>query len=288
METKLDKLHTQAVDAALKQQWPEAIAHNLEILALDPTYIDAFLGLGFAYMQTGKLKDAKTQYKAALEIDPVNLIALNNIDKLNILLKNGGDYSSDDVDVSLSPETFMHTEGRTRVVTLSNIGQADVLARLKIGEHVYLKAKKRRIEVRTKKGDYVGALPDDISKRLAFFIEASSEYDTIIKASTKNSVDVFIKETVKGSKVKHYISFPDNIQDDLKRIMHHNDLEGMEVTTDGSHDQSEDEDGAFDEDDVLDLDALAHRGSSDEDEDDDIEYLSELENDDSDQDEEDL
>jgi len=178
----------------------------------------------------------------------------------------------------------MHTEGRTRIVTLSNIGQADVLAMLKIGEHVFLKSKKRRIEVRNKKGDYIGCLPDDISKRLAFFIEAKTEYDTIIKAATKNSVDVFIKETVKGAKVKHYISFPENIQDDLKKIMHFHD--GQTVSSDDSQQHDEDGNEIFDEDDVEDLDELAR--THEDDEDDDLEYLSELEEDDDDGDEEDM
>lgn len=285
MEIKIEKLHNQAVEAALKQNWETAIKLNLDIIALDPSYIDAYLGLGFAYMHVSNLKEAKAQYKKALDIDPVNIIAQNNVDKLNVLLKNGSNYSHEDIQISLSPETFMHTEGRTRIVTLSAIGQADVLAMLKIGEHVYLKSKKRRIEVRNKKGEYIGCMPDDISKRLTFFIEAKTEYDTIIKAATKNSVDVFIKETVKGAKVKHYISFPENIQEDLKKIMHYHD--GQTVSSDSSETQR-DEDGneLFDEDDVEDLDELAR--TQEDDEDDDLEYLSELEEDDDDSDEDDM
>ena len=113
----------------------------------------------------------------------------------------------------------MNISGKTRVITLINIGQADVLAKLKIGQKVTLKIKKRRVEVRTDDNEYVGALPDDLSKRLALFLEAGSEYATFIKEASKNIVDVFIREEKKGRRVTKYISFPKNIQDSLKSMI---------------------------------------------------------------------
>jgi tetratricopeptide (TPR) repeat protein len=278
MEIKIEKLYNQAIDAALAKDWTTAIALHKEILSIDPQYLDSLLALAFAYMQTGDLKAARATYRAALDIDPVNVIAQNNIEKISILLKRGNTVYDEEDDVVVSSDTFMHTEGKTRVVTLSNIGQADVLAMLKIGERVLLKSKKRRVEVRNKKGEYVGCLPDDISKRLAFFLEAKSEFETIIKAATKNNVDVFIKEKVKGPKVASYISFPENIQDDLKSIMN----KDFDET-----DTSEDEDGEETPEDVLeeptevyeDLEELARET------DDEGEYLLSLEQEEEDEDE---
>ncbi|KXK10578.1 MAG: hypothetical protein UZ22_OP11002000682 [Microgenomates bacterium OLB23] len=70
--------------------------------------------------------------------------------------------------------------------------------------------------MRNEQDEYVGALPDDISKRLIFLLEGKSVFNTFIKAATKNSVDVFIREEKKGRKVKNFVSFPENIQDDFK------------------------------------------------------------------------
>ena len=84
---------------------------------------------------------------------------------------------------------------------------------------MFLKMRKHRIEVRNKKEEYVGCLPDDISKRLIFFLEAKSKYDCIVKSATKNSVEIFIREKYKGAKVRNFISFPDNIQEDLSVII---------------------------------------------------------------------
>lgn len=277
MELKIEKLYNQAVDAALSKDWKTAINLHMQILSIDPHYIDSYLALAFAYLQQGDLKTSKTYYKNALDLDPVNIIAQNNIEKINILLKKGGSLDHED-DVVVTSETFMHTEGKTRVVTLSNIGQADVLAMLKIGELVFLKLKKRRVEVRNKKGEYVGCLPDDISKRLAFFLDAKSEYDTIIKAATKNSVDIFIKERKKGAQVKNYISFPENIQDDLKAIMNKDLDDPDNPSTDDDDDEEEIED-IYEPDHFSDLDDLG----KDRD-DDDVDFLSEIEEDDDDDD----
>ena len=259
VEIKIEKLHKQAVDAALAQDWDSAIELHKDILTLDTDYTDAYLGLGFAYLQKGNLKEAKKNYRKALDIDTVNIIAQNNIEKINILLKKGGAVPDDDGEVSVTPDTFMHIKGKTRVITLSNIGQADVIAKLKIGEHVTLQVKKRRVEVRNKKGEYIGCLPDDISKRLAFFLEAKSVYETIIKAATKNSVDIFVKEKRKGAKVRNFISFPDNIQEDLKTIMNKDMRDEGDPGNDDMDEDTSENDSEDDEDTVDDLEELAKK-----------------------------
>lgn len=280
MEMKIDKLYKQAVDAAISHDWDTAIALHKEILNIEPQYIDSHLALAFAYMQKGDLKLAKSSYRTALDIEPLNVIATNNLEKIQILLKKGTSYNQSNENVKVTSDTFMHTEGKTRVVTLSKIGQADVLAMLKIGEHVFLKLKKRRVEVRNKDGEYVGCLPDDVSKRLAFFIEAKSEYETIIKAATKNNVDVFIKETVKGPKVSSYISFPENIQDDLKSIMNKDTDEDENPSGDDEDDEIEDDEDEHSE--FVDLEELARETDEDGD------YLLSLESESEDEEDEDL
>ncbi|KXK08851.1 MAG: hypothetical protein UZ21_OP11001000407 [Microgenomates bacterium OLB22] len=121
---------------------------------------------------------------------------------------------------TITADQFINVAGKTKITHLVHIGQADVLVNLEVGEEVYLQIKKRRVEVRTVNNEYIGALPDDISKRLIFFLEMKSTYSCYIKAATKNSVDVFIKEQFKTPKAQLYLSFPQNIQDDLKAMMH--------------------------------------------------------------------
>ncbi len=271
MELQIEKLHNQAVNSALARNWDEAIRLNQKILGFNDENIDALLAISYAYMEKGDLKKARLSYKKALKVDPTNIIARNNSEKIAILLRKGShDHNADTGEVVMDPEIFINIKGKTRAVTLINIGQAAVLAKLKIGEKVELKVKKRRLEARNKKGEYIGCLPDDVSKRLIFFLEADSLYDTYIKSSTKNSVDIFIREKSKGSKVEHYISFPDNIQDDMKTFMgkddededgeHASDEDG--VGTDGDADNEEESDVLID-----DIEQLAN-----DDDDDKVDY----------------
>lgn len=213
MELQIENLHKQAVDAAISSDWEKAVMLNKKIIELNGEYLDAYLGLGFANLQMANYKESKKYYQEALKIDPNSIIAHNNIEKISILAKSGNKTSND---LPVDPNIFMNLRGKTKVVTLLNVGKPDVLVKLSIGEKVELRIKKRRLEVRNERDEYVGALPDDISKRLIFLLEGKSNFNTFIKASTKNSVDVFIKEEKKGRKVKNFVSFPDNIQDDFK------------------------------------------------------------------------
>lgn len=271
MELQIEKLHNQAVNSALARNWDEAIRLNQKILGFNEDNIDALLAISYAYMEKGDLKKARQSYKRALKVDPTNIIARNNSEKIAILLSKGShDHNADAGEVVRDPDIFINIKGKTRAVTLINIGQAAVLAKLKIGEKVELKVKKRRLEARNKKGEYIGCLPDDVSKRLIFFIEAETVYDTYIKSSTKNSVDIFIREKSKGEKVEHYISFPDNIQDDMKTFMGKDDEDedgdhsSVEEGADGDVDSDNDE-----ESDVLidDIEELAN-----DDDDDKVDY----------------
>lgn len=216
-----DPLSDAANDAAIKGNFPLAIQLNTELVAKNSDDLDAYLRLGFAYLQIDDLENSKKSYRKALKIEPMNQIARNNLEKIQILEKKSEDSKRGSKKTFvIDPNLFLNIPGKTKEVTLVNIGQADVLADLKVGSEVFFKIKKRRVEIRNNKDKhYIGALPDDISKRLMFFLDASSQYHIYIKSTAKNNVDVFIREEKKGRKVKNYTSFPKNIQDDLKSMM---------------------------------------------------------------------
>ena len=231
-------------------------------------------------MEKGDLKKAKLSYRKTLAYDPTNIIARNNSEKISILLKKGSSHkANDNGEVSHDPNTFINIKGKTRAVTLMNIGQSEILAKLKIGEKVELKNKKRRLEVRNYIGEYIGCLPDDVSKRLIFFLEAESTYVTYIKSATKNSVDIFIREEKRGQKVEHYTSFPDNIQDDMKTFM--GKEEGLESDDEDTDTESQEIDTDEDPPDVA-IDDLEELAKDDGDERDEYFGIDSLDHDDDD------
>lgn len=245
MNIDLNFLEEEAINEALKGNFQNAIEINKQIVAKDSSNIDAYLRLGFAHLQLNNLNAAKRYYYKALKLQPANQIAKINLEKINILGKKGKYKNFEKNSLSLDPNLFLNIPGKTKIVPLVNLGQINLLAKLKIGQKVFLKIKKRRIEVRTEQNEYIGALPDDISKRLIFFIASKSSYSTYIKEAFKNQVDVFIKEETKSKKVAKLPSFPKNIQDDLK-IMEKKDEDEEETEKPKTEDEEEEKEKPVD------------------------------------------
>jgi len=219
MDSTLDILKKEAIEAAMSGNWHKGIKLNKKIITEAPDNLNSYLRLGFAHLQLGDLSNAKKAYLKALKIQPGNQIALNNLEKIKILKnKSENALSKEKNQLYLDPNLFLNIPGKTKVVSLINLGQISILAKLKVGQKIYLKIKKRRVEARTETDEYIGALPDDISKRLILFLKAKTQYISFIKEVTKKNVDVFIKEEKRGRKVRHYPSFPKNLQEDIKTI----------------------------------------------------------------------
>lgn len=229
-------IETQAIDAAIASNWERAIDLNKQILAQDKNNLGALLRLGFASLQNNQLEDAGKAYRKALRIQPKHILAMENLERIEILLKQSTGEKKK-TKKNLDPTIFLDIPGKTKTVQLSNLGQKQHLADLYIGEEMDLKNKKRRLEVRTIDGDYIGALPDDICKRLSFFLEKGSEYKTFIKEASLSRIIVFIKEIMKGEEVKGYISFPASNQPMMHPLQE----------SDGDDDTNEDDDAKSDD-----------------------------------------
>jgi len=210
------RMEKQAIDAAISLNWKEATELNKKIIRLDKKNLDAYLRLGFAYLQQARIKLAKKYYRQALKLQPNNYLIKENLERIKVLETK---KISQIKIPSLNPFLFIDVPGKTMFVSLVNCGQKTALAQLTIGQEVDLLVKKRRVEVRTKEKNYLGCLPDDLSKRLTVFIKAGSSYRCYIKeAGLKHSI-VFLKEMTKGKKVAKYTSFPTNIQANLSYLV---------------------------------------------------------------------
>ncbi|MCS7093248.1 MAG: tetratricopeptide repeat protein [Patescibacteria group bacterium] len=203
-EENLSELEERSIDAAINNRWDEAIALNEKIIEKDKKNLDAYLRLGFAYLQKGNLQRSKKAYLMAKKIQPENYLVEENLKKIKILEeKNNRPYSSS----TLDPNAFLDIPGRTKSVALVNCGQKDILASLSIGQELQMNLKKRKIEIRTKNKDYVGCLPDDLSKRLSIFIKNGSIFKCYVKEANLKKVVVFLKEEKRGKKIARYIPF---------------------------------------------------------------------------------
>jgi tetratricopeptide (TPR) repeat protein len=231
----IELLEQQAIDAAINIQWKQAIELNNKIVKLDSKNEGAYLRLGFVYLQMRDIEKAKKYYSKALRLQPRNSVALQNLERVKVLENEKVQKKSEDQTV-FDPGLFMDAAGKTKTVALANLGQKNVLAGLTIGQPIQLKVKKHRVEARTQSDDYIGTLPDDLSKRLIYFFKAKSTYLSYIKESTLTRVIIFIKEEKKGKSVYYQISFPQNIQKKMEDVT---GLLGEEKEEDGEENQEE-------------------------------------------------
>ena len=198
------KLHQQAIENALQQDWKQAVESNQLILEEDPNNIPASNRLGFALMQRGKIKQAIQTYQRVVEIDKYNAIALKSLEKLSVI-KPSKRRSNKPTKVMTS---FIEEPGKTKTVNLLKPADLHTLASINVGTLVQLNIKKRRVSVESSEKEYLGCLPDDIGHKITGLISQDYLFETYVKSNHKKNISVFIKETFRPAGMKNQASFP--------------------------------------------------------------------------------
>lgn len=186
------KLAQKAVKAALSCDWELAIELNKQILKDSPEDINALNRLAHAQAATGLIKQAIHASEKVILIDPFNTIAQKSLSKLK-KLKNGHNISP----APLNASDFLEEPGKTRTVSLINLGDNKILAQLGSAEKVILKAHNHRVCVYTCNDKYIGRVADNIAAKLRKLIDLGCEYNTYIKTGNEHSVTIFMREIKK-------------------------------------------------------------------------------------------
>lgn len=214
-----------AINLALAGKWEEAIKVNLEILAVTPDDIDALNRLARAYTELGKIDEAREATKKVLKIDPFNSIALKFQERLK-LAKEGSISASSNA--TFHPAAFLEEPGKTKLITLLNLGESEVFTNLDPGEEVKFICYPHKISVSTLDGKYIGRLPDDIAARLRNLIKAGNKYQVLIKSISPKNVTVFVREIANNPKTANTPSFPsekiDYVSFTPPELIHKDDL----------------------------------------------------------------
>lgn len=192
---------SQAIAAAKDQNWSAAVDYNQAIIEQNSNDVGAWNRLGVAYSQLANHKAAKTAFQKVLDIDKSNPIARKNLAKLkNNQLPSVPTFATQD---------FIEEPGKTKTVELHRLAGKNVLDNLAVGAECNLIPKNRYISVEIK-GIYIGALPEDISFRLAKLIETGNVYYCCVRSFSANHCNVYIKELSRAPINKEVNSFPAN------------------------------------------------------------------------------
>ena len=214
----LEVLAQAAINAALTNNWSEAAKINKKIVTSQKNDIEALLRLARALACLGQTPKAARIYKKVLEIDPYNIIATKNLEKLaktkisfasqngNGVNHNGNGKIVASTGLNITG-VFLYEPGKTKTVNLLNLAPPQVLATLSCSDPVNLNPKNHAITITTPGGTYLGAFPDDLAHRLITLIAAGNKYHAYIKSATTKILTVFIKETERSPKFANQPSF---------------------------------------------------------------------------------
>lgn len=193
-----------AIKSALAGRWNEAVEYNLQILKNEPQNTEALNRLARAYASLGQTKNARRTWNKVLSLDRYNPIAQSQIQKLKSNLKG----TTAPFHSPKSGEIFLDEPGKTKTTQLVRLADAKTLMSLEPGQHLKLEPKKRLITVSNLMGQYLGALPDDLSLHLTRLVRGGNKYDVLVRRVEKNNIHVFIKETKKAKRYINTPSFP--------------------------------------------------------------------------------
>ena len=197
-----------AIKVALCANWNEAIRINKKILQIASSEVDALNRLAYAYTCLGEKVKAQKIYKQILQIDPYNIIARKNLEK--VTKQNGHSNSNSPRESTNLSNIFLFEPGKTKIVNLINLAPPAVLCSFNFGDQMFLKLKKHAVTVMASDGMYLGALPDDLAHKLLTYIAGGNKYETYIKCVSSKTLTVFIREAYRSAKFFNQPSFLEN------------------------------------------------------------------------------
>lgn len=198
----IDDLEKQAVLAAIKGNWQEAVELNRQLIKESPRNIAALNRLARAYWELGKSEQAQKTYRKVLTLDPYNSIATKNLQRLvkkrKRLKKKKIDYPDN---------LFLEEPGKTKTIKLIRLASAEALSEISNGQPIKLEPKKRAISVTSEDKIYLGTIPDDLSLRLIKLIKGGNRYQAFVKAVDRQNLEIFVREIFRSKRFRNLPSF---------------------------------------------------------------------------------
>jgi tetratricopeptide (TPR) repeat protein len=210
-------LPERAIALAMENRWSEAADINRKIIELYPNDADAYNRLGKALLEMGRYHDALATYKRAVELDPNNMIARKNVDRLAHLadkaveptrLSKAAVQSRPAESARINPTMFIEETGKTGVTNLVNLGPAELLIEVTAGDNVELRANENKLEVYDEDGQFVGQVEPKLAQRLLGLMASGNRYTAAVTTASQSSISIIIRETYQHPGNRGKFSFP--------------------------------------------------------------------------------
>lgn len=249
------QLTQQAIALAVQSHWQEAAEANQQIVEMAPDDAEAYNRLGKAYTELGRIADARAAYENALQVDPANLIAQRNLERLSRINESEAADLAKKTGQKLDPRFFIEETGKTGVETVQHPAGPDVLATLTAGDQVKLEQQDGHLIVTTLNGTYLGRVDDRLATRLTRLIQAGNEYQAGVVGVDHNALRIIIRETQQSPQNAGRISFPPQGRQEslprpylreglLRRAGDEEDEDELDIDAEADLDEDEEEDAS--------------------------------------------
>jgi tetratricopeptide (TPR) repeat protein len=195
----------EAVQLALESRWQEALAVNQALVERHGPDEDTHNRMGKALTELGRLDDALDAYKAALQLNPLNLIAQKNVRKLSAMLESketvAGSAQTIDVDV------FTEEPGKSTLTLLTPPAEA-VSVKVAPADVVELRHQDSQLLARTARGVVLGEVEPKLARRLLPLIESGNRYTAAVARVQEQEIEIIIREVFQAPANVGKPSFP--------------------------------------------------------------------------------
>jgi Tetratricopeptide repeat len=207
------QLIEQARAAALAGNWEEAVEVNRHLLERTPRDAEAQNRLGRALLELKDPAGALEAYTAALKIDPANIIARRNLQRLDLLRHQSASKKKskkDDDSLHFIPRTsvFIEEVGKTWVDELVNPLSMQELADVSSGEQLELSVKGKKLFVSRSGGKKLGEVEAKTAERLIELMSKGNRYEVYALGLSTTSIRIILREVYRDSSKTNIVSFP--------------------------------------------------------------------------------
>jgi len=199
------QLVEEAINGALDRSWQTALELNQEIAERFGVDEETHNRLGKAYTELGKLDDALTAYRATLELNPLNAIAIKNVNRLEALIEEKADLPKGQaaVDINLFVEE-MGKSALANVVLEKGFDPALVAP----GDQVELVAAGDTLKVVRTARKTIGSVEPKLARRVLKFMAGGNKYAAVVATGEEASLRIIIRETYQAAEFAGQPSFP--------------------------------------------------------------------------------
>lgn len=209
------RLFDQAIQYSTSNQWEEAIRTNEQLLQMDED-ADCYNRIGKAALELGRYEEAQEAYNNALRLNPSNVIARKNINRLRDLMGMGERGVRREQRRYADPQLFVIETGKTALTTLTNVPGKEVALALVSGEEVELRQDgDKAVSVFDSEDRLLGQLEPLLAQRLIEMTSGGNRYAAAIANLDGNQIKVLIREVFVTPQQRNKVSFPGKLGGDI-------------------------------------------------------------------------